>query len=1176
MLIDNGSDITLVKDNFFKDSLPLRAKSKCTIRGVTEGTTESYGSSVLTMNFGDDNNIEHESQIVSKKFGIQADGIIGRDFLTKHKCVIDYDTYTLTINHKDARVEVTLLDTLIMLPARSEIIRKLNIEGEQNVLVEQQEIQPGIFCANSISSTTCYVRFINTTDNNVTLKNFKPKTQKLENYHVHENHNEASINAKQNIEKRKRHIHEQTNIATLPDCYRNSVGSICDEYNDVFFVDDDVLGVNNFYKQKIVTINDSPSYIKNYKLPFSQKTEIENQVQDMLREGKIEPSFSPFNSPLLVVNKKTGEQRVVIDYRKINKNIVADKFPLPRIDDILDQLGRAKFFTVLDLKSGFHQVELEKESREITAFSTNSGHYQFNRLPFGLKISPNSFQRMMSIAMAGLTPEAAFLYIDDLVVFGCSIEQHNKNLIRVLERLRKYNLKLNPKKCLFLQHSVTYLGHVISEEGIAPDKTKFDKLEKYPNPENADEVRRFVAFCNYYRKFVPNFAELANPLNALLRKKVEFNWSQKCQEAFEKLKKSLIKHPILQHPNFEKEFTLTTDASNVACGAILSQEVNGVQLPIAYASKAFSKGEKNKSTIEKELTAIHWAVMNFKPYLYGKKFTIFTDHKPLIYLFTMKNPTSKLTRMRWDLEEFDYEIKYIQGKTNHGADALSRICIDSEELKKCQIIQTRSKTRKSNESARYKNKEPEIDQLMVYEELMTKRRRKHVELKFEINKEKGDEITVENTRVQSEKGGQKNRKTMRIEIGENLLKDPRQSVKLTLALVNNQAEKTLLLSKEDTIFEKIDLEEFKSLANREKNKVKILIYKPPKYIEDENEISKILHNYHHSIVGAHTGVTRMIKRIGIYFKWKNLKQTVVNFVKNCTDCKLNKVTSKIKEPMKITKTPNKSFEIIALDTIGPFSKTPKNNRYALTIQDELTKYVVIIPIPNKEAPTLARAFVEGFVLTFGTVKFVKTDLGTEYVNQVFKNVLELLEIEHRTSTAYHPQTIGGLERNHKTLNEFLRKFVNDDKDDWDDFTKYYEFAYNTTPHSVHKFTPYELVFSKKPLLPIGIETKKIDPLYNLEDYAKEAKFRLQKAIDRAKKLIIEAKQKTKIDYDKNSKIGNLKIGDIVTLERENRRKLDSMYTGKFMIEKIEEPNSLIKNLETNKITKVHNNRLKII
>lgn len=211
-----------------------------------------------------------------------------------------------------------------------------------------------------------------------------------------------------------------------------------------------------------------------------------------------------------------------MDFRQLNKKILADRFPLPRIDTILDQLGRAKYFSTLDLMAGFHQIPLSPESRKYTAFSTPSGHYAFTRLPFGLNVSPNSFQRMMTIAMAGLTPECAFVYIDDIVVIGCSAEHHIKNLINVFKRLRHYNLKLNPEKCQFFKTEVTYLGHKITDQGILPDDTKFEVIKNYPIPTNADETRRFVAFCNYYRKFVPDFARLAKPLNDLLKKKFNF------------------------------------------------------------------------------------------------------------------------------------------------------------------------------------------------------------------------------------------------------------------------------------------------------------------------------------------------------------------------------------------------------------------------------------------------------------------------------------------------------------------------------------------------------------------------------------------------------------------------------------------------------------------------------
>ena len=246
----------------------------------------------------------------------------------------------------------------------------------------------------------------------------------------------------------------------------------------------------------------------------------------MLAEKIVEQSNSAYNSPILLVPKKSADWsekwRLVVDYRQLNKKLVPDKFPLPRIDEVLDQLGRARFFSTLDLMSGFHQIPLEQSSRKYTAFSTSQGHYQYTRLPFGLNIAPNSFQRMMMVGLSGLPPHTCFLYLDDIIVIGCSENHHIQNLRQVFAKLREKNLKLNPEKCHFFRHEITFLGHTVTDKGIYPDKSKFKIIQDYPTPKSAEEAKRFTSFASYYRRFIPNFSVIAQPLTRLTRKNSEF------------------------------------------------------------------------------------------------------------------------------------------------------------------------------------------------------------------------------------------------------------------------------------------------------------------------------------------------------------------------------------------------------------------------------------------------------------------------------------------------------------------------------------------------------------------------------------------------------------------------------------------------------------------------------
>jgi hypothetical protein len=702
MLLDSGADISLLR---LKEDINLMNLNKNTIvsmKGINEETVNSIGtieSNIIINNY----NIPHIFHLVDKDFPLATDGLLGQDFINKHRCVLDYNQWNFK-NGEFTRTEIKKCSDLqiITVPPRTEIFTILSKPAfKGDVVVKSKEIKQGVFIGNSIiSEKNPIVRILNVNYTTAHIKNLTLEFDNLDCYEIQSPSMKTSERAEKiikNIQESNSHLTEELKQKLFP---------LISKFNGAFALEKEKLSANNFYTQKIRTSDDNPVYTKNYRIPHAHKEEIQKQVEKMLDDNIIEPSVSEYNSPILLVPKKAlpgsaeKRSRLVIDYRKLNKKVVGDVFPIPRIEDILDQLGSATWFSVLDLQSGFHQIPLDKDSRDLTSFSTETGSYRFTRVPFGLKISPNSFARMMSIAFSGLAPDKAFVYIDDLIILGKSTKSHLENLEAVFKTCEKYNLKLNPKKCIFFKQEVTYLGHKCTSEGIKIDDSKYSVILDFPIPKNADEVKRFVAFCNYYRKFIKNFAEITRPLNALTRKNTQFSWNSECQQAFENLKKNLINPPILQYPDFNKPFILTCDASKYSCGAVLSQMHGKDDLPVALTSRNFTKGESNKPAIEQELLAIFFGIKYFKPYLAGRKFLVRSDHKPLSYVFALKDPSSRLTRIRLDLEEFDFDIEYVKGKENVVADCLSRISID--DLKNmCQenkqiLVVTRSMSKKNS------------------------------------------------------------------------------------------------------------------------------------------------------------------------------------------------------------------------------------------------------------------------------------------------------------------------------------------------------------------------------------------------------------------------------------------------------------------------------------------------
>lgn len=1170
ILIDTGAEISICKVGKLFKNLPIDNRQRCKFSGITQGYTYSLGKITAHLNLCDGYSVTHDFQVVKDDFPLPVDAILGEDFLKSFNCSIDYFKSQLLIRTRDKIFKVSFSQAShdpYQIPPRCQVFRKIPLEITSDSVVHSAQIGEGLFVANTlISPTSKYIRVINTTDDYQKLDINKVEFSPLTDYVIIDEIKAPDKNRKQKVLDL---ISKNTGKSCL-----NEFLKLSEHYTDIFALPDEKLSVNNFYKQNIRLNDNTPIYKRNYRVPHTHKPIIEEKIKQMLDDEIIEPSQSPYNSPILLVPKKSVDGkpnwRLVIDYRELNKKVIPDKFPLPRIDEILDELGRAKHFSILDLQSGFHQIELDEKSRDFTSFSTEQGSFRFTRVPFGLNISPNAFSRMMRLAFAGLPPQTAFLYMDDIIVIGCSVKHHISNLKKVFDTCKKFSLKLNPEKCKFFQTSVTFLGHKCTENGILPDPEKYETIKNYPVPKNSDEARRFVAFANYYRKFIEHFATITKPINDLTRKKTPFVWTEECQKNFELLKNRLMNPPILKYPNFNAPFIITTDASGTGCAAVLSQKYGDLDLPVSYFSKNFTQGERNKAPIEQELLAIYYAIMHFRPYIYGTQFTVKSDHKPLVYLFTLKNPSSRLTRIRLELEEYMFEIIHIPGKENVVADALSRI--DIEQLKQMHlevkkiaaITRAQAKANSAIKESLTSEDQPNLNRPRITESISNAEISYMHMIEFDFY----DNFCYITRR---------NKIKLQIDLNSYLCNQKLNLTKLLKNIENflNENKITeLAIYKNDQIFKYYDFTVLKKIVEETFEKVYLILAQPITIVQDPEEKQKLIKLYHNDpILGGHCGRKRLFAKLFSRYRWKGMSNDIIKYVSTCKQCQLNKAGFKNKPHTIITPTPEAPFDVILLDLVGPFTISDSRNKYAITLQCNLTKYVVIIPIPDKEALTVAQALINDFFLIYGPIKHIRTDNGSEFINEIFRNLNQLLEINHQISTPYHPQTIAPLERNHKVLNSYLKMYINNSQSDWDVFAKYYALHWNISPISqLNNYSPFELVFNRKPNFP-NILFKSVEPVYNSEDFVKTTKYRFQHSNTQAKAWLEQVKIKQKEDLDSKAKSIDFQIGDTVKINRPSRKKLEPFYDGPYVIENIEYPNVIIHKPHGKKPIKIHLDRV---
>ena len=464
----------------------------------------------------------------------------------------------------------------------------------------------------------------------------------------------------------------------------------------MFALDDSELGHTDLVQHHVDTGDHPPIKQPVRRVPFVYRDKIAELVAGKEKQGVVEPSTSPWASPVVLVPKKDGQYRFCIDYRRLNSVTRKDVYPLPRIDDILDTLGGMKFFSSLDLASGYWQIRMDNESQTKSAFITYRGLYEFTRMTFGMCNAAATFQRLMECVLSGMIWKSCFAYIDDVLVGSRTFDEHLNNLQQVFSRLRKAGLRLKAKKCLFLREEVPYLGHVVTKYGIKPDPQKINTVKQYPVPVDTTQVRQFLGLTSYYRRFVSEFSRIAAPLHLLLKKDAQFQWTNSCQEAFERLKEALVSSPVLAYPQFQSEhpFIVETDASARGLGAVLAQQQTDGQVhPIAFTSRSLTVPEHNYAITELETLGLVWALKIFRAYLLGHHCIVFTDHAACTSLLTNQHPSPKLARWAMVIQELDLDIRHRSGKSNLVTDALSWNPLPTAEVLRTEVeLQSRHDT----------------------------------------------------------------------------------------------------------------------------------------------------------------------------------------------------------------------------------------------------------------------------------------------------------------------------------------------------------------------------------------------------------------------------------------------------------------------------------------------------
>ena len=906
----------------------------------------------------------------------------------------------------------------------------------------------------------------------------------------------ATVNADREQYKRSKTLQEKLVIGECNAKDRAALLEVILANFNTFALSDGELGETNLVEHEIKLTDSMPITAQPRRLPYALRTKLEEELERLLSAGCIEPSTSPYSSGLVLVRKKDGGLRVCVDYRAINKITVPDQYPMPRIDELIDTVGRCKgrYFSSLDLMKGYHQVKMADRSKEKTAFTCHQGLFQYRRMPFGLTNAPATFQRLMTTLFAGKEWNFVFIYLDDLLIVSKSITEHMEHLKRVLIRLGEANLKLKPEKCRFLQQRIEYLGHTLTADGVCPNDGKIRAMKEFPRPRTVKEVKSFLGLVNYYRRHLQNLATVARPLTALTRKGKfpnQVEWTSECEEAFTKVKEMLVTAPMLCHPDLSKPFFLSTDACERGFGAVLEQEgEDQKRYPIAYASRQTNPAEQKYAPTEPEVAALVFAVTHFEVYLLGNKVTVYTDHQALVSAFVshLKSQTRGLLA-RWYLKLSRFlpqlELKYKPGCQNTAADALSRAPVENCDVRTVAASDGQEKVLIRVQAEQ--RKDSELFHLINYLE------------------------------------------------GKGLPEDMTEAKKVVSA-----ANRGYFLVDGVLYYESTDTPGRKRLV-------------VPQHLR-----KAVLDEGHDPVYAGHFSAKKLVQKLSIMYHWPGMRGDAYQKCASCVLCASTQGQGRRTKPPLHSIPVNGPFYCIGMD-FKEFDLSKRGNRYALVFQDYMTKWPEVYAVADRKATTVAHCLAD-FIWKHGVPVEIIHDRAAEFLSDILQETAQVLGVTQLPTSGGHPQTDGLVERLNRTLKQMLSKIVSRGGRDWDDLLGPVLFAYRTAPHSSTGETPFSLVYGRDARVPTNLDFyQPVQKMPVVEsEFARELFEDLKYARKLAQQNIKKAQKQQKDSYDRATKEPTIKVNDLVMLKVEPRFKLDRTYRGPYRVLEVTATNVVIR------------------